>query len=297
MQELLDPELGGQSVPTARTTVIVGDWLLLRCSARRDTATGYWSVLGFDDRILEMHAPMHWLPPTQIPGTGTCSGANRQVVRFAARRVCDETTVSLQLHRGGGGLAGEVVRVSLKVSVEHASGVTVQDPRFDPVKTEAAARRRTAQDSNAVDGPGGVDDMLPDDIAKASQAASQGALRTLAVVLREASTSHSGAALSVSTRSDSETDDFDEHLLDATNSRFANSLVPLVKHVVAAQQLHEHRGMSADNPENDDEVEVEVDEDGYPLKLVALVREALAKASSEKAAETAPPADRVLGIP
>lgn len=268
---MLDPELGGQSVHTARTTVIVGDWLLLRCSARRDTATGYWSVLGFDDQILEMHAPMHWLPPTHLPGTAICGGANRQVVRFAARRASSETTVSLQLHRGGGGLPEEVVRVSLKVSVQHANGVTVQDPRFDPLKTAAAARRQAAHDGNLQDGTDGLDDMLPDDIAKASQAASQGALRILAVVLREISSSDKMAALAVSPGSDCESDYIDEHLLDATDSRFANLLVPLVNRVVAAQE--KQRDASADS-ENDGAVEV--DEDGYPLRLVALVREALA---------------------
>lgn len=277
----MDPELRGQSVPTARTTVIVGDWLVLCCCARRDTATGYWSVLGFDDRVLEMHAPMHWLPPTQLPGGRAHGGANRQVVRFAARRACSETTVSLQLHRGGGGAAEEVVRVNLKVSVEHASGVTVNDPRFDPLKEAAAARRQAEQDSKALDGLGGADDMPPDEIAQASQAASQGALRTLAVILREVSVSDSMPGLALSARlPERESDNIGKHLFDATDSRFANSLVPLAKNVIAAQQLQEHYDTSAEAQTD----EVDVDEDGYPLPLVALVREALAKAAAEAAA-------------
>ena len=272
----MDPELCGPGVPTARTTVIVGDWLVLCCGARPDTATGYWSVLGFDDRVLEMHAPMHWLPPARLPGGRARGGANRQVVRFAARRACSEATVSLQLHRGGGGAVDDVVRVNLKISIEHASGVSINDPRFDPLKAAAAARRQAEQDRKSLDGLGEADDMLPDEIAKASQVASQGALRTLAVILREVSTSDSTPGLALSARPERETDNIGKHLFDATDSRFANSLVPLVKNVIPAQQLQAHYDTSAEQQDN----EVEVDEDGYPLHLVALVREALAKAGA-----------------
>jgi hypothetical protein len=295
-----EPELLGASVPTAHMSVVVGDWLLLCCSARRDTATGYWSVLGFDERALAMHAPMHWLPPTRHPsragegggGGGTRStGANRQAVRFAARQVVNETTIALQLHRGGGVAKEEVVRVNLKLSVRRANGVNMQDPRFDPLKAAAALRRQAEQGGSTLAGGAGGDgsDMLPDEIAKASQAASQGALRALAVVLREA---QGVPSLALAAGSSGSTERDTTHLREAADSRYSNALVPLLKHVVAAQQEQEQEKIAAraaQQQEGGAEEEDEVDDDGYPLPLVALVQDALARAIVE--ADTAAAAD------
>ena len=90
----LPPPRGSPAVATATVRLVVGDWLLLRCGARRDTATGYWSVLSFDERVMAMHAPMHWLP---APAAGS-GDDTRQAVRFAARCALSESIISLHLH-------------------------------------------------------------------------------------------------------------------------------------------------------------------------------------------------------